>query len=105
MAVLGTAAGGLGPASLRSSEFACERSALDVTKAVPISDFALGWISVAMDAVVLDQVTKRFDTVTAVSHLDLRVKQGTIFGLLGPNGAGKNTTLRMILRVLVPDEG
>jgi ABC-2 type transport system ATP-binding protein len=58
-----------------------------------------------MDAVVLQNVTKRFDTVTAVSDLSLRVRQGAIFGLLGPNGAGKTTTLRMILRVLLPDEG
>ena len=58
-----------------------------------------------MDAVVLEKVTKRFDSVTAVSDLSLRVKQGAVFGLLGPNGAGKTTTLRMIMRVLIPDEG
>lgn len=58
-----------------------------------------------MDAVSVEQVTKRFDSVTAVSGLSLRVKQGAIFGLLGPNGAGKTTTLRMIMRVLVPDQG
>jgi ABC-2 type transport system ATP-binding protein len=58
-----------------------------------------------MDAVVLENVTKRFDTLTAVSDLSLRVTQGSIFGLLGPNGAGKTTTLRMILGVLIPDEG
>ena len=58
-----------------------------------------------MDAVVLERVTKRFDSVTAVSDLSLRVKQGAVFGLLGPNGAGKTTTLRMIMRVLIPDEG
>jgi len=58
-----------------------------------------------MDAVVLEKVTKRFDSVTAVSDLSLRVKQGAVFGLLGPNGAGKTTTLRMIMRVLIPDAG
>jgi ABC-2 type transport system ATP-binding protein len=58
-----------------------------------------------MDAIALDGVTKRFDSVTAVSDLSLRVKQGAVFGLLGPNGAGKTTTLRMIMRVLIPDEG
>jgi ABC-2 type transport system ATP-binding protein len=58
-----------------------------------------------MDAVVLERVTKRFDSVTAVSGLSLRVRQGAVFGLLGPNGAGKTTTLRMIMRVLIPDEG
>jgi ABC-2 type transport system ATP-binding protein len=58
-----------------------------------------------MDAVTLNQVTKRFDSITAVSDLSLQVKQGAIFGLLGPNGAGKTTSLRMILRVLIPDTG
>ena len=58
-----------------------------------------------MDAVVLDGVTKRFDTLTAVSNLSLRIREGAVFGLLGPNGAGKTTSLRMIMRVLIPDEG
>src|SRR2546426_8587353 len=58
-----------------------------------------------MDAVVLEQVTKRFDSVVAVSDLSLRIKQSAIFGLLGPNGAGKTTTLRMMMRVMIPDEG
>jgi ABC-2 type transport system ATP-binding protein len=58
-----------------------------------------------MDAVVLDGVTKRFDTLTAVNNLSLRIREGTVFGLLGPNGAGKTTSLRMIMRVLIPDEG
>jgi ABC-2 type transport system ATP-binding protein len=33
------------------------------------------------------------------------VRQGAILGLLGPNGAGKTTTIRMIMNILVPDEG
>ncbi|HUI40532.1 MAG TPA: ATP-binding cassette domain-containing protein, partial [Terriglobia bacterium] len=56
-------------------------------------------------AVALTGVTKRFDTVTAVHNLSLRIAEGSVFGLLGPNGAGKTTTLRMILRIMVPDEG
>jgi ABC-2 type transport system ATP-binding protein len=58
-----------------------------------------------MQAVAADHVTKRFDTVVAVSDLSLHVEQGAVFGLLGPNGAGKTTSLRMIMHVLVPDEG
>jgi len=58
-----------------------------------------------MPAVLLEDVTKRFDSVTAVSNLSLQVKQGAVFGLLGPNGAGKTTTLRMIMRILIPDAG
>jgi ABC-2 type transport system ATP-binding protein len=56
-------------------------------------------------AVALNGVSKRFDTVTAVSGLSLKIGEGSVFGLLGPNGAGKTTTLRMILRIMLPDEG
>ena len=35
----------------------------------------------------------------------MQVPRGGIFGLLGPNGAGKTTTIRMIMNILVPDEG
>ena len=58
-----------------------------------------------MEAIAADHVTKRFDTVVAVSDLNLHIEQGAVFGLLGPNGAGKTTTLRMIMHILVPDEG
>ncbi len=58
-----------------------------------------------MEAIVLEQVSKRFGSVVAVDNLSLRVEQGAVFGLLGPNGAGKTTSLRMILHILAPDEG
>lgn len=57
------------------------------------------------DAMVAEGVSKRFDSVIAVSKLSLRIKPGALFGLLGPNGAGKTTTLRMIMRMIDPDEG
>jgi ABC-2 type transport system ATP-binding protein len=58
-----------------------------------------------MDAIAVEGVTKRFNSVTAVDNLSLRVRKGAVFGLLGPNGAGKTTTLRMIMNILIPDEG
>jgi len=58
-----------------------------------------------MEAIAVEHVTKRFDTVVAVDDLSLRVEQGAVFGLLGPNGAGKTTSLRMIMHILAPDEG
>ena len=58
-----------------------------------------------MDALAVEHVSKRFDSVVAVDNLSLRVEQGAVFGLLGPNGAGKTTSLRMIMHILVPDEG
>jgi ABC-2 type transport system ATP-binding protein len=58
-----------------------------------------------MNVIEVDRVTKRFAGHVAVESLSLAVPQGGIFGLLGPNGAGKSTTIRMILDILVPDEG
>ena len=47
----------------------------------------------------------RKGTVDAVRGVDLRVREGEIFGFLGPNGAGKTTTLRMLATLIVPDGG
>jgi ABC-2 type transport system ATP-binding protein len=58
-----------------------------------------------MNVIAVDRVTKRFAGHVAVEDLSLTVPQGGIFGLLGPNGAGKSTTIRMILDILIPDEG
>ncbi len=58
-----------------------------------------------MDAISLENVTKSYDGVTAVNDVSLRVRQGSILGLLGPNGAGKTSTIRMVMNILVPDEG
>src|ERR1035437_1023645 len=72
----------------------------------PITRAAATWQKDSrMEAIAADHVTKRFDTVLAVSDLNLHIEQGAVFGLLGPNGAGKTTTLRMIMHILVPDEG
>lgn len=56
-------------------------------------------------AVTLSAVTKRFGKHTAVSGLSLEIPRGTIYGLLGPNGSGKTTTIRMMMGILLPDEG
>ena len=53
----------------------------------------------------VDRVTKRFAGHLAVDALSLEIPRGVIYGLLGPNGAGKTTTIRMIMNILVPDEG
>lgn len=58
-----------------------------------------------MFAVEIDRVTKTFGQLTAVADLSLRVPAGSIYGFIGPNGSGKTTTLRMIMRILHPDQG
>jgi ABC-2 type transport system ATP-binding protein len=57
------------------------------------------------DAICLTDVTKRFSGVAAVDRLTLTVPAGSIYGFIGPNGSGKTTTLRMIMNILLPDEG
>ena len=50
-------------------------------------------------------LTRRFDGLTAVDHLNLEVARGEVFGIVGPDGAGKTTTLRMLSGLLDPTEG
>jgi ABC-2 type transport system ATP-binding protein len=61
---------------------------------------------VTEDVIVTEGLTKVYPGgITAVDHLDLRVRRGEIFGLLGPNGAGKTTTGGMLTTGVVPTSG
>ncbi len=53
----------------------------------------------------LVNVNKYFGQQHVIEDLNLKVKEGSVFGFLGPNGAGKTTTMRMILDIIRPDEG
>jgi len=57
------------------------------------------------DAIVIQELTKAFDTVLAVDRLSVTIRPGEIFGLLGPNGAGKTTTIRMLSALIAPTSG
>jgi ABC-2 type transport system ATP-binding protein len=50
-------------------------------------------------------LTKRYDDLVAVDHLDLDIHAGEIFGLLGQNGAGKTTLIRILTTALRPTTG
>ena len=52
-----------------------------------------------------ESVSKRYGTITAVDHLDLEINRGELFVLMGPSGSGKTTMLRMVNRLVDPDEG
>jgi len=56
-------------------------------------------------AIETNQLTKRFGEVLAVDSVNLRVKEGEIYGFLGLNGAGKTTTIRALLGMIRPSEG
>lgn len=50
-------------------------------------------------------LTKVFGNFTAVDKLNIKIKQGEIFGFLGPNGAGKSTAIKMLTGILEPTAG
>lgn len=58
-----------------------------------------------MDLFIAKNVTKTFAQHKALDKVDINVPEGSIFGLLGPNGAGKTTFIRIVNRILAPDEG
>jgi ABC-2 type transport system ATP-binding protein len=58
-----------------------------------------------MISIQTTNLTKTFDSITAVNRLNLEVKTGEIFGLVGPDASGKTTTLRMLCGILPPDSG
>jgi len=53
----------------------------------------------------VDDVSKSFRGLRAVSHASLQVDEGEIVALIGPNGAGKTTLFNLIAGVMPPDEG
>jgi len=57
------------------------------------------------NAIETFNLTKQFKDLTAVDRLNVKIKQGEIFGLLGPNGAGKTTAISMLCTILRPTEG
>ena len=56
-------------------------------------------------AIIIENITKKFEDVTAVDGLSLVVDKGELFGLLGPNGAGKTTTINILCGLLKPTTG
>jgi ABC-type multidrug transport system ATPase subunit len=57
------------------------------------------------DAVLVENVTKRFGSTVAVDAISLSVPPGELFGVIGPDGAGKSTLFRMLTTLLVPESG
>jgi ABC-2 type transport system ATP-binding protein len=58
-----------------------------------------------MDAIVVEELRKRYGEVQALDGVSFSVHEGEVFGLLGPNGAGKSTTIRTLATLTVPDDG
>ncbi|MBM3188966.1 MAG: ABC transporter ATP-binding protein, partial [Chloroflexi bacterium] len=58
-----------------------------------------------MSAIETRGLTRYYDGLCAVDHLDFEVRRGEVFGFLGPNGAGKTTTIRMLTGLARPTSG
>jgi ABC-2 type transport system ATP-binding protein len=55
--------------------------------------------------IVIENLTKKFEDVTALDALSLEIEKGELFGLLGPNGAGKTTLIKVLCGLLEPTSG
>src|SRR5581483_9820228 len=85
---------------------ACQLRRQRFALSVPLPSIRFKTIIVIMDALIYaENLTKQFDRHTAVSQLNLEVRQGEVLAFLGPNGAGKTTTVRMLTSILKPTHG
>ena len=57
------------------------------------------------NAIVADQLVKKFGDLVAVNEITFSVGERELFGLLGPNGAGKTTLIRMLTTLTPPTSG
>ncbi|WP_044466454.1 ABC transporter ATP-binding protein [Staphylococcus caprae] len=58
-----------------------------------------------MNAIQTDNLTKIYEDKEVVNHINLNVREGTIFGFLGHNGAGKSTFINMLTGLCQPSDG
>ena len=58
-----------------------------------------------MDAIVAEDLRKRYKSVEALDGVSFAVREREVFGLLGPNGAGKSTSVRVLTTLTKPDSG
>ena len=58
-----------------------------------------------MNAIKIENLTKRYKDLTAVDNLSLDIAEGELFSLLGVNGAGKTTTIKMLSCLSSPTSG
>ena len=56
-------------------------------------------------AIKVQEITKSFNLIAALTNVSFEVYEGEVYGLLGPNGAGKTTTIRILKGMLKPTTG
>jgi ABC-2 type transport system ATP-binding protein len=57
------------------------------------------------DIIEIRNLTKKFGDFIVVDNINIKIKEGTIFGFLGPNGAGKTTSINMLTTLIKPTSG
>ncbi len=58
-----------------------------------------------MSILVVEHLTKKFGSFTALDGVNMELKEGEVYGFIGPNGAGKSTTIRILLGIIKATSG
>jgi len=58
-----------------------------------------------MSAIGAESLSKRFGPTRALDKVSFTVEEGELFGFIGPDGAGKTTLFRILVSLLIPDDG
>ncbi len=61
--------------------------------------------AMAEPVLVVEKLTKDYDSYRAVDAVSFEIQKGQVMGLLGPNGAGKSTTIQMLVGITLPTGG
>src|SRR5215469_14420789 len=70
------------------------------------TDTELKTDAASVDAMIkIQNISKRYRNVHALSDFSLEIPRGTIYGLIGPNGAGKTTLIRILAALIAPSTG
>ena len=56
-------------------------------------------------SIILQNISKSYNHISAVKNISFNVNEGELFGLIGPDGSGKTTLFRILTTLLIPDEG
>jgi len=86
----------------KATDSGCSRFPVHGFRPFPVHGFRLYQ---SCPFLALNNISKKYDSTTAVKSVALEVERGEFFGLLGPSGCGKTTTLRMIAGLEKPDAG
>ena len=58
-----------------------------------------------MPAVRIENISKTYGDTVALKGISLEIEKGELFGFIGPDGSGKTSLFRILVSLLLPDEG